>query len=277
MMALTAAPTGAAEFLGAFAWQSDRADHGGFSGIEVSDDGTRFTALSDRARIVQGRFERADGRIVGIDADPPTVLTNSEGRRMRRTFGDSEGLALARGGGMHISFEGRARVWFYPAADRPPAPLPRHPDFAGLPENGALEALAVDATGALYTLPERAPDAKTFPVWRYDGMAWARAFTLPARGYAIVGADFDDRGRLYLLERKFRTIGFATRVRRITLNGSDVIADEDLLETRLREHDNLEGIAVWRDADGKLRLTMISDDNFNWLQRTEIVEYRVPG
>ena len=34
-------------------------------------------------------------------------------------------------------------------------------------------------------------------------------------------------------------------------------------------------LAVWRDANGAIRLTMIADDNFFWVQRTEVVEYRV--
>ena len=41
------------------------------------------------------------------------------------------------------------------------------------------------------------------------------------------------------------------------------------------EHDNLEGIAVWRDRNGDIRITMISDDNYRAFQRTEFVEYRV--
>jgi hypothetical protein len=40
-------------------------------------------------------------------------------------------------------------------------------------------------------------------------------------------------------------------------------------------HDNLEGLDVWADAEG-LRATMISDDNFRFFQRTEIVDYRLP-
>ena len=59
------------------------------------------------------------------------------------------------------------------------------------------------------------------------------------------------------------------RVRRMALDGTGI---ETLIETA--RHDNLEGLAVWQAADG-LRLTMISDDNFRWFQRTEIVEYRV--
>ena len=47
-----------------------------------------------------------------------------------------------------------------------------------------------------------------------------------------------------------------------------------LLESRPLQYDNLEGISVWQDAQG-IRLTLISDDNFGLLQRTELVEYRV--
>ncbi len=66
-----------------------------------------------------------------------------------------------------------------------------------------------------------------------------------------------------------------SRVRRITLAGGPGAADEVLLQTEAGTHDNLEGLAVWQDAAGAIRLTMISDDNFLPTQRTEIVDYRV--
>ena len=47
-----------------------------------------------------------------------------------------------------------------------------------------------------------------------------------------------------------------------------------LLESTTLQYDNLEGIAVWKDGLG-IRITMISDDNFLPVQRTELVEYRV--
>jgi hypothetical protein len=40
-------------------------------------------------------------------------------------------------------------------------------------------------------------------------------------------------------------------------------------------HDNLEGLSVWRDDQGVLHATMISDDNFIFVQQTQIVEYRL--
>lgn len=90
-----------------------------------------------------------------------------------------------------------------------------------------------------------------------------------------MGADFDTEGNLYLLERAFTGFGFKSRVRRFFLDDDAVTAEETLLETAILQHDNLEGLSVWKDADGDIRLTMISDDNFNDFQRTEFVEYRV--
>ncbi len=59
--------------------------------------------------------------------------------------------------------------------------------------------------------------------------------------------------------------------------GSGAPGDETLLlETASGTYDNLEGVSVWRDAGGRLRATMISDDNFKFFQRTEIVEYALP-
>jgi len=63
-------------------------------------------------------------------------------------------------------------------------------------------------------------------------------------------------------------------VRRFALSDSALGPPEVLLETTPLQYDNLEGIAVWQDAQG-IRLTMISDDNFLFVQRTEVVEYRV--
>ena len=51
--------------------------------------------------------------------------------------------------------------------------------------------------------------------------------------------------------------------------------DDTLLETPTGTHENLEGLAVWRDPEGRLRLTMVADDNFNLFLRNQIVEYRL--
>jgi hypothetical protein len=120
-------------------------------------------------------------------------------------------------------------------------------------------------------MPERSGRRTTpFPVYRYRSGTWDIPFTIPRRAaHLITGADiFEDH--LYILERDFTGFGFRSRVRRFDLAGG---SEETLLSTGTFTHDNLEGLAVWRDAAGDIRLTMISDDNFRAIQKTEIVEY----
>lgn len=270
---------GPAELAGRLAW-SVRADwFGGLSGLELSDGGHHFTALSDHGQFLTGGIERRQGEIAGVSDLRHVPLRGLDGRSLVKKARDAEGLAIRSDGRLFVSFEGDHRVWSYARIGGKAMRLPRHPDFAGMPANGSLEALAIDAGGALYTLRERAPrDDWPLSVYRYADGAWIRAFALPRRGgFLAVGADFGPEGRFYLLERRFYgPFGFASRVRRFTLGPRGAIGEEVLLTTGPGRFDNLEGISVWRDPTGAIRMTMISDDNFRSFQRTEFVEFTVP-
>ena len=271
-----AASSGEARFTDSFIWTKNERRFGGFSGIEVSADGSRFTAISDRANIISGRFIRKNGRIVAIESEPIARLLGLDGKRLSVAGGDSEGLAIREDGRIFVSFEGEARVWSYPTLERAAA-LPQAEVFKGLQANSSLEALAIDDRGRLYTLPERSGElTRPFPVWRYDG-DWRQVYEIPRRGgFLAVGADIGPDGRFYLLEREFTGFGFRSRVRRFDMSEDALDNETTLLESGVLRHDNLEGIAVWRDESGSIRLTMISDDNFNAFQRTQIVEYTIP-
>jgi hypothetical protein len=264
-----------AVLLGTYVWDEGWEGFGGFSGLELADDGASFTVLSDRILLVSGHLVRdAAGVVTAVQAGPPEPLLDTEGGRLRGARADSEGLAIGPDGRVWISFEGRARVRLQGRDGVPPSLIPDHPDFETLRRNSSLEALAVDAEGALYTLPERAPgNGGTFPVYRFRDGAWDIAFRLPARdGFAVSGADVGPDGRLYLLERDFTGLGFRSRLRRINLDGT---GEETLLTTATGTHDNLEGVAIWADAEG-LRATMVSDDNLRFFQQTQFVDYRLP-
>ena len=118
-----------------------------------------------------------------------------------------------------------------------------------------------------------------FPMFRYqNGSNWEVPYHISRHpGLLPVGADFDPMGRLYVLERGFSGFGFFSQVRRFVFGSEAVLEGDILLLTKTRLHDNLEGLAVWTAPDGGLRLTMVSDDNFNRFQKTEIVEYAVPN
>ena len=274
-----AAGDAGAVWRGRFDWHDPRPGFGGISAIDLAAGGRGFTALTDRGQFLTGRLVRdGAGRVAAVEEVAFFPMRDPEGQPLRRERADAEGLAVAPDGRLYVSFEGRGggRVWSYADVHAPAEPLPRHDDFRRMEPNGALEALAIDAAGALHTLPEF-PWGGVYPLYRFRaGQGWRRVAALPAPDdFRAVSADFGPDGRFYLLERRFRLpLRFAARLRRF--RPGDWGAGEVLLETPLRQHDNLEALSVRRDTWGRLRATMVSDDNFLPFQRTEIVEYLLP-
>ena len=263
-----------ADYIGSHVWPEEAHGSGGFSALEIDEDGRGFVTISDRARIVDGRLLRDEaGRITGVEILRSEPLRSGREGIMTGHLADSEGLAIGADGRRWISFEGKARVRSE-TGPRGPEVLPRPQAFPQMQFNSALEALAIDEEGALYTMPERSGRLdRPFPVYRWKDGQWTIPFSIPRRGaFLVTGADFGPDGNLYVLERDFAGIGFRSRVRRFAPDGT---GEEVLLETGLGVHDNLEGLSVWRDDLGRIRLTMISDDNFRFFQTTELVEYAV--
>lgn len=275
-----ALPASEVELVGRVTWtMPEEPRFGGLSGLIVAPDGHAITAVSDRGRVVRATIRRnsagAPAEIAGSALIP---LRDAGGAPLSGRRADAEGLARAPDGGVWISFEGDHRVARLDPGSNVPRDLPGDPSFADLQINSGFEALATDGERRLLTLPERSGKLdRPFPVWRLDRGRWTQPYALARRPpHLPVGADTGPDGRFYLLERHFAGIfGFSTRIRSFAF-GLDGLHDERiLLQTTPGTHDNLEGLSVWRDADGALRLTMVSDDNFHFLQRTELVEYRL--
>lgn len=276
----SAGPNPPPGYVSEFKWEMQDPLFGGFSAIAVSADGARFTALSDRGAFTEGAFSRdKQGAISSVSAGPLARLRGAGASALPAARADSEGIAVGADGSTYVSFEGVARVLRYPKLDGPAEPLPVAKEFGRMKINAALEALAIDAEGTLFTLPERSGAAdRPFPVFRFRGGVWDSLLAIPRHGeFLPVAADFGPDGRFYLLERSFRGLpGFANRLRRFDYSPDGFSGGKTLFETPSGLHDNLEGLSIWRDAKNRLRATMISDDNFNPLQSTEIVEYLLP-
>jgi hypothetical protein len=271
------APQGPARFVSQVALPTDPGRLGGFSGLELGPNGRQMVLISDRGRVVRGTLSRQNGAL-SATIGPAISLLDRNGRRLNGRANDAEGLAIGPDGAMHVSLEAIHRVLQYPHGQTRATPLPRDAAFRRMPSNGGLEALAVDAGGVLYAIPERIwTRTGRIPVFRMDQNGWSDWATFPsANGFVAVGADIGPDGRLYVLERHFRGLGFASQVRSFRI-GPDGLQDaRTLLRTGERQHGNLEGLAVWRDAQGHIRLTMVADNNFLSLLPNTITEYVLP-
>ncbi|CUH64632.1 hypothetical protein TG4357_01402 [Thalassovita gelatinovora] len=270
----SARPTGKARYLTSLTWSEPIDGFGGISALELDPEGVGFVAVTDRTRLLHGRLLREQDKLIGVHLTGSNDLLKPDGTRLKGWLRDSEGLALRSDGRLFVSFEANANVWSYEDWTGPATRLNPHPDFKKMSGNASLEALAIDPQNRLYVVPETPLDVQIgLPLYRYADDQWQIIHHItPSGGFNPVGADFGPDGQFYLLERNFGGIGFRSQVRRFDLTHF-VPEGEVLFSSPLGQHDNLEGLSVWRDSSGQIRLTMVSDDNFKFFQRTEIVEY----
>ncbi len=259
-------------FVHDFIWDTRLTGVGGLSAILMQSSGTHALALGDRGDLFDLMIHRGEEGIDSIHVQRTLVLANSNAQDSVRV--DSEGMARTSDTDVFVSFEQVHRIARLNTQTGAMDSIPTPPEFRNMARNRGLEALAIDDQGALFTLAERPNNG--FAVWRRDDTGWDQPFGLEARdGFLAVSAEFGPDGRFYLLERKITILGFQSRLRRWDIVGDAALTETTLLTTRAGQFGNLEGLSLWRDADGALRATMVSDDNFLRVMRTQLVEYVV--
>lgn len=281
---------------------------GGWSGVAVAPgaEGTTLLAVSDRGFWLRAVLDDATGKV------SPSALGRLPGRDgtplLDNNRRDAEDLVLLSNGAAIVSFEREHRLWLYPPPATPgavaftagpPIPLPLPPDLDQAPENGGMEAATLLPDGRLAVLVEGANGADAAQGWlgrpsrpfaqaAAEGQApeidW-RPFRLALDGdHRPTGAAADASG-LYVIERAFSIpLGFRNRLCRIPLSALEEPAPDtplgaEVLLTLDRPPvtDNFEALAIHPLADGRHRLMLMSDDNFNGLQRTILLELTMPA
>lgn len=256
---------------------------GGFSGLLMERG--RATVVSDRGWLLDLHFDEApEGWRPGA-ADLRRLPI--EGNQRSKNFWDAEGLARTADG-LAISFERFHRIV---RLDRNGAvsvietgdPLVR----AGLLDaaarsssgNRGLEALATLPDGRLLAIGEdRVEDKAPMLILGPDGVT-VSALPLPSE-HSVTGADIGPDGRLYVVFRNYTPlVGVSVRVRRYRLGAEGFPDPASMVELGAWEGgggvDNMEGIALWTDAEGRTRLTLVADDNFSLIQRTLVMDFIV--
>ncbi len=280
---------GTLTFIGGLELTSSHPDFGGLSGLIVGKDGDALIAITD-----QGNWFTADIR---ADGDRPTGLADAllapildaNGARLagkRNT--DAESLTVAFGADPRnsptlISFERNHRLQSHDLTslgfDAPATPVEDFDAFDGLENNGGLEAIAYLPDGSLLAISENTFDKDGHII----GARLTEDAATPVRlkqhlPYVLTDMDILPNGDLITLERHYSPLaGVSMMMRRIpadTLGSKEPLDGEVLVEANhTRSIDNMEGLSLRQDEEGRTLLYVISDDNFNSVQRTLLLVF----
>lgn len=282
---------GALEFVGGFEMRSSERLFGQLSALRFLEPGGAFIGVADHGYWFFGAIARdRDGAPLGVADFRMQAMIDPTGRRLRdKRMADAEGLEVSEGVAT-VSFEREARVSEYRLAPDGMAGPVRDVDFViprhELRNNQGLETVvrapragplkgarivvaerSIDENGDLFAAIIEGPGKGIFKVRRTDG-------------FDVTDGVFLPDGDLILVERRLSlAAGVAMRLRRFAgeaVKAGALIDGEVLAQADLAHRiDNMEGLDAWVRADGATILSILSDDNQSFLQRTLYLEFRL--
>jgi hypothetical protein len=278
-------------FVGGLEMTSDSSDFGSMSAFRFRKPGSDFIGVADTGFWFFGRIDHdADGRPSGVSDFTMQAMVDADGNIIgRKWLTDAEGLGI-KGDTATAGFERSHRISEFridPADMKAPV---RDLDFlvprkelrmnrgfetvAYAPEDGPLKGARVivsekslDENGNQFAAILEGPEKGVFTVKR-------------SGKFDITDGAFLPNGDLLLLERSFSYAdGVAMQLRRIdgnTIRKGKLADGPVLLQADMSyQIDNMEGLDVWRRADGVLMVSIVSDDNQSLLQRNLYLEFRL--
>ena len=252
-------------------------DFGGISGLTISENGENFVLLSDKSFFFKGKIIRDNlNKIIDLKILEKGQLSSSKGEILTGKNIDSESIVKIDKSGYYVSFESNNRIMYHETLKSPGKFMPKHSDFDKLLFNDGIEALAIKENGELYAIPELPPNGKDYhPIYKFNNNEWSIIDEIKIdQGFKVVDAEMIDDKNLITLERKFSFYdGFKIRLRRIIFEKNNIKNSEILLESLPWEYYNFEGLSKWKDSNGKIYLTLISDNQFSPLLKTEVREF----
>ncbi len=256
---------------------------GGLSGLTfIGPD--QLLAVSDRGWWISFRIVETDGRLVGINNATLDPMRDVRGDRLTSDR-DAEAIEISADGTIVVAFERRHRLWRYPP---PPAhvtatasELPGLAAWSALPSNGGFEAMAMLSSGRRLLIAEHGRKGENdlaawlFERGHYQQLTYATIGEFVPTDLARLAS-----GDLIALERRFTAVGgFASRLQiidpQLIGRGARLVGREIARLERPLLIENFEGIAVRDRPHGAADVFVVSDDNYNPLQRTLLLSFRL--
>jgi hypothetical protein len=278
---------GALEFRGGLTLTSTEDRFGGISGLHIAPDGMEFLAVTDRAFWLRGNLLVNGDKPVGfVNAEMAPMLASGATLAKRGWF-DTESIA-ADGDTIYVGIERVHRIVRFDFArgglTAPALPIKTPEAFRTLPGNQGIEGMVFvlkgrPLAGTLIAISERGLDKAGNIRGFLIGGTTPGEFTIRRRDeFDVTDAALIPGGDLLILERHFSFLrGLGMRIRRIPLEAimPGALLDGPVLIQAGNAHqiDNMEAMAVHKNAAGETILTLVSDDNFSRLQQTVLLRF----
>ncbi len=266
-------------FLGAWELRSDNGDFGGISALVALKDG-RFIGVSDAGALIGFGLTNDDT----IDRPFIAVLPGAYGKRVTYEDRDTEGIAYDPvSGKVWVSYEVRHAIRRFPTSLSRIDGAVRPAIMRNWIANKGTEALIRLNDGRFLAFAEGGADDGVYPAVHFSGDPVEPGTTYypfryrPSDGYRITdGAQLPD-GRLLLLERRVGfPQGFTAKL--LILDPAKIMRDAtvsgEVIATLAPPLlvDNMEGLTITQDQ-GRTIVWLISDNNFNAIQRTLLMKF----
>jgi hypothetical protein len=261
---------------------------GGWSDLHVSADSRTLTTISDLGSWLTATVDYdSSGNLAGLGHARIGSLRGLDGKPLAsKVEADAEAMARMPDGSWLVSFERNHRIWRYPTLDGVPMPIDVPEGFTRQPENGGVETLTVLPDGRIVAISEGySPTPGLLVGWigqpgaegRYSWQSFQYTKTPDFNPTAL--APLPDGG-FVMLERAF-DMARGVRIRVMRFDAAELQPGGTIRARELARLaspvavDNLEGIAATKGTRGETLLWLISDDNFNPLQRNLLLLFEL--
>lgn len=279
---------GSLRFLGGLALRSEDPDFGGLSGLSVEgrDGAWRLLAITDQGDEFSARLILEGGALKGLEGPRLGPLLDLDGHPVSgKSMGDAESVTRLGDGRILVGFERRHRIWAYGPGLTGPAKVFETPAGLGAaPANGGLESIANWPDGRVLAITEQLKTASgNYRAFLLEGGKWSNLEWTPSgKGFEASDAAALPGGDLLVLERYWSARnpgGLSSRIMRVrgeSVRPGAVLRGELVAELKMPlTTENFEGLSAFKTSAGKVDLVMVSDDNFNGIQRTLLLAFEM--
>ena len=293
---------GVLQYQGGLMLSSNVGAFGGLSGLTLSPMGDRIIALTDQGDLFQARLvHNKAGWLEGLSEPTFHRLRGADSKHLTRRPDkrdqDAEAIGRLADGSYLVSFEHRHRIMHYKTLTGRPTLFAMPPGLDQAPRNGGLEALTALPDGRILVMTEKLrvgdsgsggsggntkKNAGAYIGWLLDanGKSLGEVYWPGLGIFRPTDLAALPNGDVLLLQRRYSVAG-GPGMRLSLIPAARIKPGAQLLDIELAQLslpqavDNFEGLAAFPAKAGGWTIYILSDDNFNPLQRNLLLQFHL--